>query len=314
MSVRDVLNGTRLLHRRMPFVLRMGIWGVVIYLSVVVVFSFLQRSMIYLPAREARIEPQDAGLPAGRVHTITLRTADDIELRGWHILADGRSAANQEECQRELSDRRLVLFFSGNGGNRTYRVEECQALSRLDANVFIFDYRGYGENPGSPSEENLAADALAIWQYANRERQVAADRIVIYGESLGGGVAVRLAAQLCQSGTVPAGLIVRSTFSSLVDVGSYHYPWLPVRLALQDRYASVDRLPQVTCSFLQIHGAQDTIVPLKFGQKLFAAAAAKSVTGIAKRFVELPGADHNDVLWVAQQPFESALAEFFNGI
>ena len=218
-SVQNSLCCRRLLNYRLPFGLRIGIWIIFIYVGVVIVFAFLQRSMIYLPTREARIEPQDAGLPAGQVHTITLRTADGIELHGWHILAEGRTAANWEECQRELSRGRLVLFFSGNGGHRCYRVEECRALTRLDAHVFIFDYRGYGENPGSPSEEHLAADAQAIWQYATRERQVSADRIVIYGESLGGGVAVRLAAELCQSGTAPAGLIVRSTFTSLVDVG-----------------------------------------------------------------------------------------------
>ncbi len=258
-----------------------------------------------------RLEPQHAGLPAGPVHTVTLLTADGLELRGWHLLPDGQTADSAEACDRALAAGPLVLFFSGNGGNRSYRTQECRALTGCGAHVFLFDYRGYGDNPGSPSEEHLAADARAVWDYATRQRHVAADRIVLYGESLGGGVAVRLAAELCQAGTPPAALILRSTFSSLVDVAAYHYPWLPVRLALVDRFPSVARMPQVTCPLLQIHGGSDMIVPLKFGQRLFAAAPEMSASGVAKRWVEFPQADHNDVLWVAGEEFSSALSDFF---
>jgi hypothetical protein len=274
-------------------------------------FGFLQRSFIYLPTRETPIEPRDAGLPRGQVHSITVHAADQIELHGWHVLPDGRSAATRAECDRELAaGRRLVLYFSGNAGNRRYRSSEFGIFTRLGADVFIIDYRGYGDNSGSPSEELLASDARAIWNYATQQRAVRADRIILYGESLGGGVAVRLAAELSQAGPAPAGLIIRSTFPSLVEAGEYHYPFLPVRLALVDRFDSVGRVPDVTCPILQLHGLRDAIMPIELGRRLFAAAPERSSTGTAKQLVELQNAGHNDVTLVAEKELREAIQEF----
>jgi len=292
-------------------VLRTAIAILTIYLLLVVMLALLQRWLIYFPMREARIVPQNAELPVGRVHTITLKTDDDIQLHGWHVLPNGQAAADDDGCDRQLElGRPVVLYFSGNAANRRYRTEEFEVFTRLGCDVFIFDYRGYGENDGSPSEKAFAADAQSMWKYATEERNVAPDRIILYGESIGGGVAVRLAAELSEAGTPPGALVLRSTFTSLVDMGSYHYPWLPVRLVMIDRFPSVDRMPGVTCPFLQIHGARDSIIPIKFGRELFAAAPEKSATGIAKRFVELPNADHNDVIFVAEREMRRAVGEF----
>jgi fermentation-respiration switch protein FrsA (DUF1100 family) len=180
--------------------------------------------------------------------------------------------------------------------------------------VFIFDYRGYGENAGSPTEEALSADAQSVWEYATDERKIAPDRFILYGESLGGGVAVRLASELSEAGTPPGALILRSTFTSLVDMGSHHYPWLPVRLVMVDRFPSAERIPAVTCPILQIHGARDTIIPIKFGRRLFETAPEASATGIPKRFVELPKADHNDVIFVAEPEMRQAVGEFLESV
>lgn len=283
------------------------------YFVLVVMFSALQRSLIYFPTQEGPIKPEDAELPPGQVHTITLHADDDVELHGWHILPDGRSAANRAECDHELAlGRRLVLYFSGNAGNRQYRVDEFRIFTGLGLDVFLFDYRGYGDNSGSPNEESLAADARAVWRYAIQERNVAPERIILYGESLGGGVAVRLAAEMCEAGTPPAGLVVRSTFSSLVDVGAFHYPWLPVRLALNERYPSTERIAQVSCPFLQIHGGKDTIIPIELGRRLFEAAPDASSSGLNKEFVDIPTADHNDLIFVGETEFRSAIHEFLN--
>lgn len=269
--------------------------------------------MIYLPVREHRIEPEDAGLPRGQVHTVILRTDDQLDLRGWLVLADGQSAATREECDRELaSGRRLVLYFSGNGANRRYRVAEFRVLTSLGVDVINFDYRGYGDNLGSPSEERIAADARAIWDYVTRDRKVEPGRIILYGESLGGAVAVRLAAERCEADRPPAGVILRSTFSSLVDAGAHHYPWLPVRLALVDRFNSIERVPQLTCPILQIHGTRDSIMPIELGRKLFEAAPEQSSSGIAKKFVELSGAGHNDVTLVAEAELRAAIGRYLN--
>jgi hypothetical protein len=208
----------------------------------------------------------------------------------------------------------LALFFSGNAANRRYRVSEFQVLTDLGCDVFLFDYRGYGDNAGSPSEEKLVADARTIWSYTTEDRNVSPERIILYGESLGGGVAVRIAAEMCQAGTPPAGLILRSTFSSLVDAGAYHYPWLPVRLLLIDRFASIDHIALVTCPILQVHGARDTIMPISLGRRLFDAAPHRSASGLAKRFIELQNAHHNDVLLVAKPELRRAVAEFLESL
>ncbi len=123
-----------------------------------------------------------------------------------------------EETQQILADGHwLVLFFHGNAGDRRGRVDYCQVFNGARADVFVIDYRGYADNPGSPNETGLLKDARALWKYATETCNVDASRIVLFGESLGGGVAVGLAHEVCAAGTPPAGLIVRSTFSSLTD-------------------------------------------------------------------------------------------------
>lgn len=271
-------------------------YAVVPYLCIALMLGLLQRSLIYHPTCETVIHPEDSGLPAGAVHTVTVKTDDGLELRGWHVLADGYQARTREECNRQLaSGQWLVLYFHGNAGNRMLRVDDCRDFTRLGMNVFLFDYRGYGDNSGSPSETALLADARTIWRYATADRHVEPRHILIYGESLGGGVAVRLAAELCREQTLPGGLILNSTFSSLTDAASWHYPWFPVRLMLRDRFPSVEHIPSVRCPILQIHGAKDRIVPLELGHRLFAAATDTSSNGIEKQFIVLPMAGHNDI-------------------
>jgi fermentation-respiration switch protein FrsA (DUF1100 family) len=245
------------------------------------------------------------------VHSVTLRADDGLDLHGWHILPDGEIAADRDECDWQLTlGRPVVLYFSGNAGNRQYRTLEFDIFTRLGCHVLVFDYRGYGDNPGSPSEERLAADARVAWRYATEQRGISPDRILLSGESLGGAVAVRLAADVCQAGTPPGAILLRSTFSSLPDVASYHYPWLPVRWLLLDRYQADEQISKVTCPILHIHGAQDTIVPIQFGRKLFAAAPERAANGLPKRFVEFAEADHNDILLVAEREFRQAVGEF----
>jgi len=292
---------------------RLLLLAVSTYLAIVAMLALLQRTLIYLPARQARIEPQDAGLSPGRVHTITLKSDDGLELRGWHLLPPGQSAMERKQGDAQLAlGRPVVMYFSGNAGNRAWRIEEFEVFAQLDCDVFVFDYRGYGDNPGSPSEQRLAADATAAWRYATQTRRIEPRRLILCGESLGGGVAVRLAAEQCAAGTPPGGLVLRATFSSLTDVAAYHYPWLPVRWLLVDPYPSVEWIPQVTCPILHLHGRRDSIIPIELGRKLFDAAPPRSADGQCKLFVELPSADHNDILAVAEPEFQAAVAEFLN--
>ena len=257
----------------------------------------LVRKFTYFPDRANDLSPQSWRLAAERVNAISLTTDDGLTLNGWHFLADaGQADRRASDSTPERPRKPVALFFSGNGGHRAYRVAEAGLLTGAGADVFLFDYRGYGDNPGEPSEESLAADARAAWRYATNEQQVDPRSIFLYGESLGGAVATRLAAEFCAAGAPPAGLILRSTFSTLADVARHHYPVLPIQMLMVERYASTERIAQVTCPILMLHGQQDTIVPYLLGRKLFAAAPATASDGTPKRFVDLPHADHNDII------------------
>jgi pimeloyl-ACP methyl ester carboxylesterase len=285
------------------------------YAVVTLILAALQRSLIYHPHRVREVSAKELGWETGRVVPLRVTVSDNAVLHGWHVLPPGRSARDVRESDQELKlGRPVVLFFSGNGGDRGGRSEWFEMLSECGCDVFAFDYRGYAENEGAPSEAAFAADAQAIWKHLTTDRGVAANRIVLFGESLGGGVAIRLASEACEAKTPPRGLIVRSTFTSMVDVGSHHYPWLPVGLVLVDRYPSLERMPRVTCPLLVMHGQRDTIVPFEHGRRLFDAALAKATTGIAKRFLDLPTSDHNDVATTAESAVRRALREFLSDI
>ncbi|MGE3315498.1 MAG: alpha/beta hydrolase [Planctomycetaceae bacterium] len=266
------------------------------YFGLTAILGSFQRRLIYLPRAVSDLTPEQAGLPRGKVHAISTTTEDGLRLNGWHILPDGKTADDHGDCDRELEDGGyVVLYFYGNAGSRVRQVQDVRDFTSLGCHVFLFDYRGYGDNPGSPSETGLAADARAVWKYAVDERKLPHDRILLFGQSLGGAVATRLAEEASRQKTAPAGLIVNATFSSLTDAAQWHYPFLPVRLVLVDRYPSTDRIGKVTCPILVMHGDKDDIVPIAQGRKLFESAPAQSENGIPKRFVEFSNVGHNDV-------------------
>ena len=287
-------------------------WLLKLYLLLLVPLAFFQRSLIYHPTREKSLIAKDFGF-SPNVTDLTVKAHDGIELHGWLSVALTGDAQNVVDAEDIAAAIPVVLYFSGNAGNRSLRYTQIMALNSLGADVAIFDYRGFGENEGSPTEANFALDARTIWDHFTNERQISPQRIVIYGESLGGGTAARLASDLCHEGIEPGGLILQSTFSSLVDVGWAHFPIVPVSLLLLDQFPSSERVRSVTCPVLQIHGQQDSIVPYAIGQKLYHAVPEKSSRGIAKRLVTLPNTDHNDVYSLSQdhQLFLQSLREFF---
>ncbi|MBC7817283.1 MAG: alpha/beta hydrolase [Planctomycetaceae bacterium] len=281
------------------------------YLGALIMLAAFQRSLIYHPFAQKSLPANQAGLGTGRAHDITVRTEDNLDLRGWLVLAKGHAAGTDEQIAAEFAKGRpVVLYFGGNAGHRNYRQFEVEVLTQAGADVLIFDYRGYGDSPGDPSEEGLARDARAVWRFATEIKKIESRRIVLYGESLGGGVAIRLASELSLKKSPPAGVIVRSTFSSLTDAASSHFPYIPVRWLLLDRFPSEQRIRDVTCPLLQFHGRRDAIVPMRLGQKLFAAAPEKSESDVAKKFVELPNADHNDVMETSRREVLKAVSEF----
>jgi fermentation-respiration switch protein FrsA (DUF1100 family) len=273
----------------------------------VVMLTILQRYLIFQPIQAQSLEAAMAGLAPGRIEDVSLRSDDGLELHGWFV-------RGQAGIRSTSGERPVAICFPGNAGHRGYRGSELDLLSSIGCDVYLFDYRGYGDNLGRPSEASLAADAQSVWRYVTGPREVAPGRIVLVGESLGGGVASRLAAEVCLAGTPPAGLILKSTFSSLADVGSYHYPWLPVRLLLTERFPSIDRIHQTTCPILMIHGTEDLVVPEEYGRRLFDAAPPLSREGIPKTFVELRGAGHNDILFLARDQYRAAVETFLERI
>ncbi len=225
----------------------------------------LQRRLIYFPSR-GPVPPVAAVLPGGE--DVVLETEDRIRLGAWFFPATDRGPA--------------VLICNGNAGDRMMRAPLAAALSSAGLSVLLFDYRGYGGNPGSPSEAGLAADARAARAFLAAHPNVDADRIAYFGESLGAAVVVRLALE-----SPPAALVLRSPFTSLTDIGRLHYPWLPVAALLADRYPSISRITRVPAPLLVIAGDRDRLVPAELSRRLYDTADGP------KRFLLVPGADHN---------------------
>jgi fermentation-respiration switch protein FrsA (DUF1100 family) len=241
----------------------------VIIAVVLLVVWAMQRRLMYFPMGTV---PSVASLAAGNVEPVTFDTDDGLRLNGW-FFALARDRA-----------RGTVLIFNGNAGNRAYRVPLATALVRRGFQVLLIDYRGFGENPGTPTERGLARDARAAREYLAGRLDVEAASVIYFGESLGTGVAVELATE-----HPPAALILRSPFTSMADVGHHHYPFLPVRLLLRDRYETLRRIGQVKSPLLVIAGERDSIVPFEQSRRVYESAASER-----KRFLSIPGADHND--------------------
>ena len=227
----------------------------------------LQRKLIYFPSAYVP-EPASVGLSGAA--TVTFSTSDGLTLNGWYI-------------NRTRDPRYVILVFNGNAGNRAHRASFADALTRLGAAVLLFDYRGYGGNPGAPTEDGLRRDARAARNYLLSRADVDEKRIVYFGESLGTGVAAELASE-----HPPAGLILRSPFTSLTDVGQHHYSWLPVGWLLRDRFATDDRIPHIRAPLLVIAGDRDSIIPIGQSRRVFEQA------NDPKSLLVVPHADHND--------------------
>lgn len=243
-----------------------------------------QRRLMYFPAGEVPT-PVASGLTA--VEPVAFETEDGLRLGGWFFPV------------ASLVPRATVIVFNGNAGSRAHRVPLALALRERDAQVLLVDYRGYGGNPGSPTERGLAADARAARDYVVSRPDVNASRLVYYGESLGTAVAVALAL-----GHPPAALVLRSPFTSVTDLAQHHYSWLPVRLLLRDRYDALAGIRRVRVPLLVIAGEEDRIVPIAFSQQLYAAA------GQPKAFVAVPNARHNDFELLAGDTAITAIARF----
>lgn len=245
--------------------------AVVAVAVVVVVLGSLwlfQRRLIYLPSTSA-VPPAGEVLDGAR--DVVLETSDGLRLGAWFVPAG-------------KPDRGMaVLVANGNAGDRAGRAPLAKALAERGLAVLLFDYRGYGGNAGSPSERGLAHDVRAAHRFLVEQAGFPSARLIYFGESLGAAVVTELATE-----HPPAGLLLRSPFVDLASVGRVHYPFLPVRMLLKDRYPLADQLARVTVPVTVVYGTRDGIVPPQQSRAVADAAPGPS------RVVAIAGAGHND--------------------
>lgn len=262
--------------------------AVAVYVALGAFMYFFQSRLLYLPnipSRAHMATPAALGLD---YDSVRIDTDDGVTLDAWFV-----PAANA---------RGTLLFFHGNAGNIGDRLESLAIFHRLGLNCLIIDYHGYGKSEGSPGEAQSYLDAEAAWEHLLQARGFKPEEIVIFGRSLGGGVAAWLAARV-----KPAGLILESTFTSVPDMAAKVYPFFPVRLLARIRLDAKTAVASVTAPVLVIHSAGDEIVPLGHGRALFDAAPEP------KRFLELRGG-HNDGFLVSRDIYVAGLSKFLQEI
>jgi uncharacterized protein len=243
----------------------------------------VQRSLMYFPMHGV---PAPETLGIARVEAVSFPTADGLTLHGWLFASPTPGAT--------------MLVCNGNAGHRAYRAPLAEALRDRGFTVLLFDYRGYGDNDGSPTEQGLAADARAARAFLLGRPDLRDRPLIYFGESLGAAVAVELA-----EAHPPAALVLRSPFTSMLDMGRLHYPILPVRWLLRDRYPSRDRIARVRAPLLVIAGDGDHIIPVDNSRQLYESAASPQ-----KQWVVVSGADHNDEALLSGRTLVDAVVRF----
>jgi len=226
------------------------------YLALVALMFVFQRSILYLPGTGVPGRPADWGVP--EMAPVNLTTEDGLGLVAWY--------------QPAAAGRATLVYFHGNGGHIGYRGFKAHPFLAAGFGVLLVEYRGYGGNPGSPTEDGLYRDARAAMAFLAQDG-VPADRVVAYGESLGSGVAVHLAAEQAAQGAPLAAVVLETPLSSIPDVGRHHYPYLPVGLLARDRFDSTAKIADIGAPLFIVHGDRDSVVPIRFGRALFDAAA-----------------------------------------
>ncbi len=253
------------------------------YAGLALLLYFFQSRMVFYPetGREIVATPAQLGL---LYEDVQLKTSDGISLHGWFIPA--------------TAPRGPVLFLHGNAGNISHRLDSVQMFHRLGYSTLIFDYRGYGNSAGTPTEQGTYRNAEAAWHYLEKQKHISGCRIVLFGESMGGAIAAWLAAR-----QKPAALVISSGFTSVPDLAQQIYPFLPARWLARIHYDTREYLRSVTAPVFIAHSPHDEIVPYEQGRALYAAANPP------KRFLELAGG-HNDGFIFMREPWVNVLKDF----
>ena len=263
------------------------IWIVIVIAGVFVAFAgylfVFQSNYVYYPERTLYTDPGNIGLS---FENVSFETTDRVKLTGWFIPSD--------------SSIGVILFCHGNAGNMSHRLDSIQIFHRLDLGIFIFDYRGYGQSEGKPSEIGTYRDVEAGWNYLVEERQIKPNTIIIFGRSLGGAVAAWQA-----NNHTPGALILESTFTSAPDIGAKYYPFLPVRWLSRFEYDTATYLKGVKCPVLIVHSPNDEMMPFSHGQQLFEIAKEP------KEFLKISGS-HNEGFITSGSQYEEGINAFIS--
>lgn len=251
------------------------------YLFLVLLVYWVQSHLVYFPDKQLSNTPSAFGLEYASVN---IPTSDGENLHGWWVPVTGAKGT--------------VLLFHGNAGNISHRINYLTMFSKLGYNVLLFDYRGYGQSSGKPSESGTYLDAQAAWRYLTETKSIAPERIILFGESLGGAVATWLAAK-----EKPGLLVLASAFTSVPELAAEFYPFLPVRWISHFKYNTLQALQAVHRPVFIAHSPEDDIVPFHHGQRLFQAAHEP------KQFLELEGS-HNTGFIFMQPIWKKALGVF----
>jgi fermentation-respiration switch protein FrsA (DUF1100 family) len=248
---------------------------VIAYVGLGLVLYFMQPVFLYRPLREVVYTPEDIGID---FEMVFLKTPDGVKLSAWFIPAK----------DAEMT----ILYCHGNGGNMMHRLDSINLFNRMGLNCFIFDYRGYGQSDGKPTEEGTYIDAMTAYKWLTEDKKMPAEKIILFGRSLGGSVAANLASRV-EAGS----LVIESCFTSYTDMGKKVYPYMPVRWFAKFNYDTVGSLKKVQCPVMIIHGRGDEIIPFEFGPELYDAANEP------KEFVEIYGS-HNDGFLVSGEIYK----------
>jgi uncharacterized protein len=250
----------------MPVLVRLIGFAVLLYAVFVVLLVVMERTFLY-PASAERVTAEQASL--GDFQDLTLTTADGERLVAW--------------WKPPQPGRAILLYFHGNGGSLSNRRYRARLLTEDGRGLLLVSYRGYSGSTGTPTESGLREDARTA--HAWLAKHYRPERIVLYGESLGSGVAVRLASE-----RPVGGLILEAPYTSTADVAKLTYWFVPIGLLMRDQFRSIEAIREVPRPLLVLHGEEDGLIPIRFGEKLYEAAPGP------KRFVRLPGVGHLDAL------------------
>jgi fermentation-respiration switch protein FrsA (DUF1100 family) len=257
------------------------------YGVLVLAVYLMQARMLYLPHVPGRSLDRTPAAIGADYTDVSIRASDGVRLHGWFLPGD--------------SDR-VLLFFHGNAGNISHRLESIRQFLQLGLSVLIIDYRGYGQSEGRTTEQGIYRDAEAAWQYLLEINGTPEGRILLFGRSMGASAAAYLAAR-----HRPLAVVVESSFTSVPEIAVEYYPWLPVRWLSRLRHSTEDFVRQAGCPVLVIHSRDDEIVPYRHGEAIFAAA------GEPKVLLELRGT-HNDAFLRDERNYLAGLREFLDGL